>query len=65
MTEYNKVQLIWLPGHKGIGDNETADFLTKQGAETPFVGPELACGMSGGAVGGPSRYWKTINHLEH
>ena len=40
LATHNSVQLVWVPGHEGILDNERADELVKKGADTPFIGPE-------------------------
>jgi hypothetical protein len=65
MTEHNRIKLIWVPGHKGIAGNETVDLLAKQRAEIPFIGCELACGISNGAIRGALGDWKCIHNLEH
>jgi hypothetical protein len=46
VAEHNRVQLIWLPGHKGIVGSEVAVLLAKQGSEIPFIGHEPACRIS-------------------
>ena len=45
LSKDNRVNLIGVPGHEGIGGNEKADELAKQGAALPFVGPEPFCGL--------------------
>jgi ribonuclease HI len=42
LAEYNRVQLIWVPGREGIVGSETADQLARTGSEHPFTGPEPA-----------------------
>lgn len=43
MATYNKVNLMWAPGPKGIELNEKADSLSKHGAKTPFLGGNPVC----------------------
>jgi ribonuclease HI len=38
----HRVLLRWVPGHHDIDGNERADRLAKEGAATPFLGPEPA-----------------------
>jgi hypothetical protein len=54
LAEHNRVQLIWVSGHRGIEGN-TADQLARLGSKCPFIGPEPACGISAGM---PRRDWK-------
>jgi ribonuclease HI len=46
LAKYNRVQLIWVPGHEGIVGNAPADQLARTGSEHPFIGPEPGCGIS-------------------
>jgi ribonuclease HI len=39
MAEHNRIKLIWVPGHKEIDENETADQLAREGSSNPFTGP--------------------------
>jgi len=47
MAVYNRSKLMCMPGHKEMTGNETATLLAKLEAQISFVGPELACGISG------------------
>jgi ribonuclease HI len=32
LSEFNKVTLVWIPGHQRVSENEDADTLAKKGA---------------------------------
>jgi hypothetical protein len=49
-AKHNRVQLIWVSGHKCNVANETADQLAKLGSECLFVGPHPACCISAGVA---------------
>ncbi len=40
LLEINLVTIMWVPGHSGIQQNETADRLAREGARTRPIGPE-------------------------
>ncbi len=40
LSEVNRVTIMWVPGHSGIQQNETADMLVREAAGTRPVGPE-------------------------
>jgi hypothetical protein len=65
LARHNRVQLLWVPGHEGIVDNETADQLARTGSEHPFTGPEPACGISIGVAKKAVRAWMKGNHKKH
>ena len=39
VTEHNRIQMVWVPGHIGINGNETADELVRQGSSHALRGP--------------------------
>ncbi|KAI5739072.1 hypothetical protein M8J77_014598 [Diaphorina citri] len=41
----NKVNLEWIPGHRGFDGNESADLLAREAAEEKFIGPEPVLGL--------------------
>jgi hypothetical protein len=51
-----------VPGHEGIGGNETADLLARTGSEHPFTGPEPTCGNSIGVAKRVVRDWMNRNY---
>ena len=46
LSSRNSLELRWVPGHRDIQGNESADELAKKGTEMPFVGPEAVVGIS-------------------
>ncbi len=40
LSEVNQVTIMWVPGHLGIQQNETADRLAREEARTRLIGPE-------------------------
>jgi ribonuclease HI len=37
LAEYNRIQLVWVPGHTGIGRNEMAHEIARQGPSHPLI----------------------------
>jgi len=42
LAEHNRVHLVWALGHVGIGGNEIADQLAREGSSLLLIGPEPA-----------------------
>lgn len=64
LARVNQVTICWVPGHEGIDGNEKADILAKSGAESSFVGPEPAVGISRDTCKLEIRNWLEKEHLE-
>jgi hypothetical protein len=69
LGKHNRVQMIWVPEHEGIQDNETVDQMAKLGAESLLIGSESACGISAETakkavrnwtIRGNRRYWESL-----
>jgi ribonuclease HI len=58
LAEHNRVQLVWVPNHKGIEGNETANELERMRSERSLIGPEPVCIISVEAA----RDWKKGNN---
>jgi hypothetical protein len=54
-----------VPGHEGIEGNETADQVAKLESESPFIGPEPACGISAGIAKKAVRDWTNRDHKKY
>jgi hypothetical protein len=65
LAEHNNVQLLWMPGHKGIEGNETANQLAKRGLLHPITGPEPACGVSERVARQAIRDWMCREHRDY
>jgi ribonuclease HI len=39
LAEDNRIELIWVPGHKEIDENEIGDQLAREVSSNPFTGP--------------------------
>lgn len=43
---YNKVKLLWVPGHCEVEGNKGADILNRNGSSSEIIGPEPALRVS-------------------
>lgn len=74
LGQRNRVELIWIPGHSGVGGNEHADALARRGSAMNFMGPEPVIGISIDMVKKAItswmedevlRYWRECPGMEH
>ena len=74
LSDSNKVNLIWVPGHSSVEGSEKADELDRMGSETSFCGPEPAMGLTYSTQRSLIRdfynnlhkkLWKSITNCKH
>ncbi|XP_050427717.1 uncharacterized protein LOC126837807 [Adelges cooleyi] len=62
LARNNRVKLTRVPGHYGVLGNEQADFLARKGAESPYIGPEPAVGLSEQTLRAIPKNWSREEH---
>jgi len=65
VAEYNRIQLVWVPGHTGLDGDERADELVSQGSSHAIIGPEPMLVISAKVARGVIREWTSRKHGEH
>ena len=64
ITRWNKVNLIWVPGHCGIEGNEIADELARTGSSECPIGPEPFIGVSSTCIYSWIEKYAALQHAE-
>jgi len=54
--------LVWVPGHSNIEGNSLADQLAREGASSPYYGPEPAIGLSKATIREHLKNWTSRKH---
>jgi hypothetical protein len=65
LSKHNRVQLIWVPGHRGTEGNEAADQLEKLESGYPLIGPEPAGSISSGISKKVVMDWTNRDHKKY
>jgi len=65
LSEHNRVQLVWVPGHMRIDGNEIANYLARESSSHLLRGPEHALGISVNAARGVIENWTNRKHEKH
>ena len=65
LAEHKRIQLVWVTQHMGIGVNEIADQLARQGSSQSLVGTEPALGIFAEVARGVIRTWTSRKHEEY
>jgi len=60
LAKHNRIQLVCVPGHMGIDENEIAGHLTWQGSLYPVTGLTPAFCISAVVGGGGIRGWMSM-----
>ncbi|KAL0820148.1 hypothetical protein ABMA28_005307 [Loxostege sticticalis] len=63
LGKFNKVTLMWVPGHTGVEGNEMADSLARKGSETAPIGPEPFVPISKSTIHTAFRKYAVNKHL--
>jgi ribonuclease HI len=63
ISTQHSVGLVWVPGHSGIGGNEIADELAREGSVHQFVGPDPALGVSRQNIRNKIKCWFANQHM--
>lgn len=65
LAEHNRVEVGWVPGHKGHAGNEKADSLARLGSAHPLSGPEPGVGVTKSAVKRVVNDWISKQQISH
>jgi ribonuclease HI len=65
VSERNRNQLVWMPGHMGIDGNEITDKLVRKGSSHPLIGHKPVLCISAEDTGGVIGDWMSRIHEEH
>ena len=63
LPSLNEVTLAWVPGHRGISDNEETDKVARQASATPLLGLEPALRIPNCSVIGAIKNWTEVQHV--
>jgi ribonuclease HI len=62
LSTYNRVKLLWVPGHSDIRGNEMADEMARRGSGSYFCGPEPCLPLSTTLVQQRTKDWAERVH---
>jgi hypothetical protein len=65
LSQYNVLELFWVPGHSGVEGNGKVDELARMGSDSQFCGPEPCLALPTTVAKSKIKDWVTQSHFQN